>query len=136
MDHDIPKLDKKGLREFGYKKLITTPHIMSDFYRNTPEVILKGLDDVRSALKKEQIDVQLEAAAEYYCDMDFEKSIEKGNLMTFSGKFILASTTHFFNFYFTILSFSKFFHQRILVSYSVSRFYLLFSRFVYYCCQY
>jgi protein-tyrosine phosphatase len=31
----------RGLRDFGYKKLITTPHIMSDFYRNTPEVILK-----------------------------------------------------------------------------------------------
>lgn len=84
----------KGLRDFGYKKLITTPHIMSDFYRNTPEVILKGLDDVRSALKKEQIDVQLEAAAEYYCDMDFEKSIEKGNLMTFSGKFILVELSY------------------------------------------
>ena len=79
----------RGLRDLGYKKLITTPHIMSDFYRNTPEVIYKGLEDVREALKKEQIDVQLEAAAEYYCDMDFEKSIDRGNLMTFSGKFIL-----------------------------------------------
>ena len=27
----------KELHSLGYTKLITTPHIMSDFYRNTPE---------------------------------------------------------------------------------------------------
>ena len=40
----------RGLHDLGYSKLITTPHIMSDFYRNTPEIILKGLDNVREAI--------------------------------------------------------------------------------------
>ena len=31
----------------GYKKVITTPHIMSDYYKNTPDIILDGLDKVR-----------------------------------------------------------------------------------------
>ena len=30
--------------ELGYEKVITTPHIMSDFYRNTPEIIMSGLE--------------------------------------------------------------------------------------------
>ena len=29
----------RGMRELGYKKLITTPHIIWDMYRNTPEII-------------------------------------------------------------------------------------------------
>ena len=27
----------------GYRKLITTPHVMSDYYQNSPEIILSGL---------------------------------------------------------------------------------------------
>ncbi len=42
----------KALKELGYKKLITTPHIMSDFYKNTPEIIEKGLMEIREPLKK------------------------------------------------------------------------------------
>jgi protein-tyrosine phosphatase len=32
------------LHGLGLKKLIITPHIMSEFYRNTPEIILEGLE--------------------------------------------------------------------------------------------
>ena len=55
----------KELHSLGYTKLITTPHIMSDFYRNTPEIIMAGLEDVRKAVKAENIPVTIEAAAEY-----------------------------------------------------------------------
>ena len=29
----------KGLKELGYSRLIATPHIMWDMYRNTPDII-------------------------------------------------------------------------------------------------
>ena len=32
----------RELHEMGFKKLITTPHIMSDYYKNTPENIKEG----------------------------------------------------------------------------------------------
>jgi len=79
----------KGLHDLGYRKLITTPHIMSDFYRNSPEVILQGLADVREALKSNNIDIQLDAAAEYYCDHDFELKIGKEELLTFGDRYLL-----------------------------------------------
>jgi tyrosine-protein phosphatase YwqE len=79
----------KGLRDLGYSKLITTPHIMSDFYKNTPEIILSGLELVRTELKKQQIEIELEAAAEYYCDHSFEKLIEQKKLLTFSENYVL-----------------------------------------------
>lgn len=79
----------KGLKDLGYSKLITTPHIMSDFYKNTPQIILGGLELVRAELKKQQIEIELEAAAEYYCDHSFEKLIDQKQLLTFSENYVL-----------------------------------------------
>ncbi len=73
----------------GYKKVITTPHIMGDAYRNTPEIILGGLEVVRNALKENQIPIEIEAAAEYYIDYDFEEKIDKGNLLSFGKNYVL-----------------------------------------------
>ena len=79
----------KQLHLLGYKKLITTPHIMSDYYKNTPEIILDGLRKLREALKNESIPVELDAAAEYYLDFDFEAKIEGGELLTFGDNYVL-----------------------------------------------
>ena len=79
----------KELHQLGYKKLITTPHIMSDRYKNTPEIILDGLKKVREAVKNEGIPIELHAAAEYYLDFDFEAKIERGELLTFGDNYVL-----------------------------------------------
>jgi len=74
---------------FGYKKVITTPHIMSDFYKNTPEIILSGLEKVKQGLKNSGIHIEIEAAAEYYLDLHFEEQIEAKNLLTFGKNHVL-----------------------------------------------
>jgi len=38
----------KWFENAGFKKVITTPHIMSDYYKNTPEIILESLKNLRS----------------------------------------------------------------------------------------
>lgn len=73
----------------GYKKLITTPHIMIDFYKNTPEIILNGLKDVREAIHEKGWDIEIEAAAEYYTDEYFLEVIEKKELLTFGNNYVL-----------------------------------------------
>jgi len=73
----------------GYKKVITTPHIMSDFYRNTPEIILGGLETVRKAKTERGLNIQIDAAAEYNLDAGFEPLIEEGNLLTFGDNYVL-----------------------------------------------
>lgn len=83
----------KALCELGYQKIITTPHVMSDFYKNTPEIIFDGLALVRAELQKQNIAVQLEAAAEYYLDYEFEENIKAGKLLTFSDNYILVETS-------------------------------------------
>ncbi|MBA3705632.1 MAG: capsular biosynthesis protein [Bacteroidetes bacterium] len=73
----------------GYKKIITTPHIMSDYYRNTSEIILTGLSKVKAALKEANIPIEVEAASEYYIDFDFERKLDTEPLLTFGNKYLL-----------------------------------------------
>lgn len=86
----------RKLKEFGYTKLITTPHIMSDFYRNTPDIINSGLDKVRAALSKEEDlkDMQIEAAAEYYLDAEFSELVKKKNMLTFGNNHVLVEVSY------------------------------------------
>ena len=84
----------KSFYELGYKKVITTPHILADGYPNTPEIILSGLEKVRLALKNENIPIQIEAAAEYYIDFDFGRKIEQEKLLTFGKNYLLFEVSY------------------------------------------
>lgn len=79
----------KRMMDFGFKKLVTTPHIMADYYRNTSEIIVRGLDSVREELHRQNIDVEFEAAAEYYLDETFESKLEKRDILTIGENFLL-----------------------------------------------
>jgi len=79
----------KKMQELGYVKVITSPHVMSDFYQNSSETILKGLADVRTELKVQNINMEIDAAAEYYLDFEFEQKIGKEKFLTFGNNYIL-----------------------------------------------
>tara|TARA_B100000287_G_C20469932_1_gene716791 strand:- start:189 stop:929 length:741 start_codon:yes stop_codon:yes gene_type:complete len=79
----------KELVKLGYKKIITTPHIMSDIYRNSPENILSGLQELKKEIQKQKIQVDIEAAAEYYIDFEFEQKIAEKKFLTFGDNYIL-----------------------------------------------
>lgn len=79
----------KRLKDLGFTKIITTPHIMSDLYKNTPDIINAGLSVLKSELINQKIDIDIQAAAEYYVDYDFEQRIGDENFMTFGQKEIL-----------------------------------------------
>jgi protein-tyrosine phosphatase len=103
--HLLPGLDD-GVRTFeeaeaiiktfirlGYKRIITTPHVMSDAYRNTPETIHAKLEELRSYLTSRGIEIDISAAAEYYLDESLFKSLEQGEpLLTFGDKYLLFET--------------------------------------------
>src|ERR1700712_2100744 len=65
----------KKMMALGIKKIIATPHIMVDFYRNTPETVTQALEILKAELKKQNIDIEIEAAAEHYFDETFEKRV-------------------------------------------------------------
>lgn len=79
----------KKFSDLGFKKVITTPHVMNDFYKNTPEIILGGLEKVRDAIKENNIPIEIEAAAEYYLDFHLNPMIEEKSMLTFGDNYVL-----------------------------------------------
>lgn len=104
--HLLPKIDDgvqslkesieliKKFKLLGYTKLITTPHVISDFYPNNREIITNKLQSVQNALKENNIEISIEAGAEYYVDMTFLELIEEQNLITFMNHYVLFETSY------------------------------------------
>jgi len=84
----------RGLEKLGYKKLITTPHIMADAYKNTPKIIKEGLAELCYAATKEGIEVKITAAAEYYLDDGFVTLLNGEEVMTIKDKYLLFETSY------------------------------------------
>lgn len=86
----------RQLIKLGFEKIITTPHVMGDYYPNTSEQIEAGLQELKIALKKENISIEIEAAAEYFIDDFFENLLnKKKQLRTFSGNKLLIEFSTF-----------------------------------------
>ena len=79
----------RAMYELGYRKVITTPHSMADGYKNPPEVILGGLEKLRRAVKEEGLEIEVEAAAEYYLDHALQEKIISQKLLTFGTDMVL-----------------------------------------------
>ena len=87
MDQTIAMLAK--FESLGYKKVVTTPHIMTDSFPNNPEIILSGLEKVKNEIKKVGIEIEIEAAAEYYFDETLMPKIKNKELLTFGDNYVL-----------------------------------------------
>jgi tyrosine-protein phosphatase YwqE len=80
----------KGLEELGYKKCITTPHIMWDLYKNTSPKIQAGLGVLENNLKQHNVGLKVKAAAEYFLDDYFDELLKSDTpLLTVSGNMVL-----------------------------------------------
>ncbi|MFT3825774.1 MAG: histidinol phosphatase [Chitinophagaceae bacterium] len=63
----------KGLQELGFQKLITTPHIMGDLYKNDESTIRTAYD---ALLKEQKLPLPLSFAAEHLMDEHFEDLLQ------------------------------------------------------------
>jgi tyrosine-protein phosphatase YwqE len=88
----------RSLRDLGFRKLIMTPHIMGDFYKNTPEGIRAALNFLREAAIGAGLgDVALDCAAEYYLDEFLgQKLVDGTEMLTFGGerRYLLFETSY------------------------------------------
>lgn len=80
----------KGMQDLGFQKIITTPHILSDLYPNTPDSINKGLAELKNAAVTEGMSLDIHAAAEYFIDDQFQQLLaQKSPLLTLSDNMVL-----------------------------------------------
>jgi len=79
-----------GLLHLGFKKLITTPHVMQDMYPNKRDDILRQYELLKKELEAEGINVEIKVAAEYFLDDNFKKILErKEPLLSFGDNLVL-----------------------------------------------
>lgn len=86
-----------NFQRLGYRKLITSPHVMSDTYKNSAERILARLAKLRTFLESQEIDMEIQAAAEYYLDEHVFKMVEDNQKMLTFGNNLLLFETNFLN---------------------------------------
>jgi protein-tyrosine phosphatase len=79
----------EAMAAFGFKKVITSPHIYFDLYKNTSAIVLDGLQKVKTAVAEAGIPIEVEAAAEYFLDEHTEELIERKELLTFGKNYVL-----------------------------------------------
>lgn len=85
----------QGLKELGFQKIITTPHVYQDYYPNTTDRLLAGLDTLRQGLKDAGVEIEVECAAEYYMDEVFEELLKKKQLLTLGHNYVLVEMSFF-----------------------------------------
>lgn len=79
----------------GFRKIITTPHIMADLYKNNEQIIKNGEIEVKKAIKKAGLNIEFQAAAEYLVDEGFPPLVKNRQIMTFGKNFILLELPYF-----------------------------------------
>lgn len=87
MDESIKMIESFAAQ--GYKKLITTPHIMHHRYPNTRATIEEGLGALRKELHERNIAVEIEAASEYYLDETVMELVDRRDILTFGDNYML-----------------------------------------------
>jgi tyrosine-protein phosphatase YwqE len=85
----------KGFGEFGVTDFVCTPHIMENYYPNTPETINNSLALLQTGLKKNDLThVNISAAAEHMIDSGFEKRLKDKQIMPLGEKYLLVEMSY------------------------------------------
>jgi protein-tyrosine phosphatase len=81
--------------QLGYRKVIATPHIMSEVYPNTEEQIRSKGQEMIDEMHRAGINLELGVAAEYYFDESLFKKIKEKKMLSIGQGYVLVE----FSFY-------------------------------------
>jgi tyrosine-protein phosphatase YwqE len=85
----------KGMEAMGITDFICTPHIMDNYYPNTPKSIADAEIALKLALAEEGLaHIKIRKAAEHMIDSNFENILEKGNIMPLDGRYLLIEMSY------------------------------------------
>lgn len=94
VNDSLALIDRFG--KMGIKNFIATPHIMNDYYPNTPATISAALQEVTAALTAAgRTDVNVKAAAEYMMDHSFIDILENEEILCLHQDYVLVEMSYF-----------------------------------------
>ena len=104
--HVLPGIDDGALKmedtnfllesmvDFGFSKVITTPHTMKNVWDNTAETIKNAHHLVQKELPELSKKVALNCASEYFLDENLMQLIQQERLLTLKDNFILIEMSY------------------------------------------
>tara|TARA_R110002050_G_scaffold67407_2_gene145916 strand:+ start:46580 stop:47377 length:798 start_codon:yes stop_codon:yes gene_type:complete len=85
----------KGFSEIGIERFIATPHIMDNYYPNTPHTINQSLSLVKNELITNNLThISIAAAAEHMIDSNFELLLEKSEVLPIRKNYLLIEMSY------------------------------------------
>lgn len=84
----------KALKEIGIYQFITTPHISHYIWNNSPQSIIANHSETKLLLDDHNVEVPLNAAAEYFMDDWFENHFKSEKLLTLKDNYVLVEMSY------------------------------------------
>lgn len=84
----------ENMIDFGFSKIITSPHTIENIWNNTPETISNTLEYTQENLRELTAKVELKAASEYIMDDYFVTLFENKNIMTIKDNYVLVEMSY------------------------------------------
>lgn len=84
----------QSMKDFGFSKIITTPHTTPLVWENTRDGILSKLTDVHSEIPDLAKSVSLHAASEYLMDESFFNRLDDEKLLTLKDNLVLVEMSY------------------------------------------
>ncbi len=81
-----------GLTAKGIQKIITSPHVMADIHKNTPETILQASNILAPVLQASAVNIPFSYGAEYLLDEQFLDKLHNGQILPLFDDHILVET--------------------------------------------
>lgn len=101
IDDGSPDMDTslallKELEMLGYKKIITTPHIKTEYFQNDVTKLDDLCERLRRAARFEGIKLDIEVGAEHLLDEGVNQRIKNGQFKTFGDNYLLVELPFMF----------------------------------------
>ncbi|MBU2996756.1 histidinol phosphatase [Cellulophaga baltica] len=86
----------KEFSEFGVTNFIATPHVMDNYYPNTPETIHEAFTALKNELKqhKDLSKTYLDYAAEHMIDANFDLILNESKILPLRKKYLLVEMSY------------------------------------------
>ena len=82
------------MMELGYKKFISTPHVILEVHPNNKETISNAWQQLKTGIAEKGLDVTVEYAAEYMLNFDFDNLLKEGKVLSFGNKNVLIEMSY------------------------------------------
>lgn len=101
IDDGSPNMDTslallKELEMLGYKKIITTPHVKTEYFQNDVTKLDDLCERLRRAARFEGIKLDIEVGAEHLLDEGVNQRIKNGQFKTFGDNYLLVELPFMF----------------------------------------